>query len=68
MEVMQKVTIGGLILNKLQWADDVVLLAESAKDVSALARCARDYLGKVGLRINPQVLAHGLQKLCGCHH
>ena len=45
-------------MNKLQCAENLVLLAESSKDENAPVRFARESLDEVGLRINPSQSQH----------
>ena len=60
---LPKVSIGGLQVNCLQWADDTMLLARTEEDMASLIRAVKAEWARCGLRANPaksKLLAAGL--------
>ena len=52
LQNLPKIKVNSLEINHLQWADDLVLLAENEHDLTSLLQSARENLGRSGLKLN----------------
>ena len=54
LQKLPKVVLNGLSVNHLQWADDLIVIGSSSKDLGELIASAKDSLGACGLKFNPK--------------
>ena len=53
-EVQAEIQISGRNINDLRYADDIILMAESKKELKSLLMKVKEESGKVGLKLNIQ--------------
>ena len=52
LNTLPKVEVGSVSVNRLQWADDLILLADSPAHLAVLVNATRDFLSQCGLALN----------------